>query len=383
VTVTARRMPDSGRWPRDLVRAGVLVPALALIVVVFLPLSPAYDLEVFLRAGSAALHGLSVYPSPGSPAVYSGSSFVYPYLAVWPFVPLAALSSGLSTILFFAFCSGAVIAACLVADGCDPWRALLVLCTAFTITGLQLGALSPLLFAGAFFLWRLRDRPVAFGLLAAAVVASKLFLAPLLIWLLLARRFRAFAWASGSTLVLLAIGFLLGPLGPSSYLRLLSKLGAHEARSGFGLIGALMNAGLGPGMAEGAAAALASAVFLAAYVHWRRARDERVLFCAGIAASLVLTPVLWSHYLVLLPAALLVLNAPRRWFVVLALASWAIAPPHGVHLDTDLIEGVNSSGAWLVVATALLVIARLPRKRLDGTPRSSVGVGRTVNTQRS
>lgn len=262
----------TGRRTRSLVGAGVLALALAVIVVVFLPLSPAYDVGVFLRAGRATLHGLPVYPNPGSPAVYSGFSFVYPYVALWPFVPLAVLSAGLGTILFFAFCSGVVVAACLVADGHDPWRALLVLCTAFTITGLQLGALSPLLFAGTFFLWRLRRHPVAFGLLAAAVVASKLFLAPLLAWLLLARRYRAFAWASGSTLALLTIGFVLGPLGPASYLGLLSQLGAHEARSGFGLIGALMNAGLKPGMAEGVAAALACALFSIAYLHWRRAR---------------------------------------------------------------------------------------------------------------
>jgi hypothetical protein len=301
---------------------------------------------------------------------------------VWPFVPLAALAPGLSTLLFFAFCSAAVIAACLVAEGHDPWRALLVLCTAFTITGLQLGALSPLLFAGAFFLWRLRHHPVAFGLLAAPVVASKLFLAPLLIWLLLARRYRAFAWATGSTLVLLTIGFAFGPLGPASYLGLLSKLGVHEARSGFGLIGALMNLGLSPGIAQGIAGALAFALFFAAYRYWRRARDERVLFCAGIAVSLVLTPVLWSHYLVLLPAALLALNAPRRWFVMLALVSWAIAPPHGVHLDTDVIEGVPSSGAWLVVAAALCAVARMPRERVDRTPDSPIAVGRAVSTQR-
>jgi alpha-1,2-mannosyltransferase len=369
--------PPLKRGAQNLGRAAALLLALAVIVVVFLPLSPAYDLDVFLRAGDAALHGLHVYPTPGSPAVYSGFSFVYPYFAVWPFVPLAALSPGLSTILFFAFCSGAVIAACLVAAGDDPWRPLLVLCTAFTITGLQLGALSPLLFAGALFLWRVRNRPVAFALLAAPVVASKLFLAPLLVWLLLARRYRAFAWACGSTLALLAIGFVLGPLGPASYLGLLSKLGAHEARSGFGLIGGLMNAGVAPGIAEGAAVAVAAAVFSAAYVRWRRARDERVLFCAGIVASLVLTPVLWSHYLVLLPAALLALNAPRQWFVVLALASWAIAPPHGVHLDTDLIEGVTSSGAWLAVATSLLIFgysARARRQCLDRAPDSSITV---------
>jgi alpha-1,2-mannosyltransferase len=325
------------------------------IVVVFLPLSRAYDLGVFLKAGSAVIHGLRVYPRPGTPAVYSGFSFVYPYFAVWPFVPLAVLSPTLGTAVFFAISAGAVIAACFVeADG-DPRPAMLVLCTSFTITGLQLGALSPLLMAGAVFLWRLRDRPLAFALLAAPVIACKLFLAPLLAWPLLARRYRAFAWASVATLVLLALGFAFGPLGAASYLRLLSALGAHEARAGFGLIGALRSAGLASAAAEAVALALAAAVLASAYLHHRRAGDERVLFCAGVVASLLLTPVLWSHYMILLAAGLLVLHAPRRWFAALAVLSWVIAPPHGVDIDIRLLQRIGSSGAWLAIATLLLV----------------------------
>ncbi len=354
----------------DLRRASAPLLLVAVIVVVFLPLTPSYDLDVFLRAGYAVLHGQHVYPSPGSPAVYSGSSFVYPYFAVWPFVPLAAMPSGVSTMLFFIVCVCAVLAACFVAAKGDPWPATLTLGTAFTITGLQLGALSPLLFVGVVFLWRLRDRPLAFALLAAPVVASKLFLAPLLVWLLLARRYRAFAYASASTMALLALSFALGPIGPAQYLRLLSRLGNHEARSGFGLVGALMNAHLPPGAAQATALAVALCLFAAAYVHFRRTRDERVSFCVGIVASLVLTPVLWSHYLILLSATLLTLGARRRWFVVLALTSWAISPPHGVHLDTDLVAGIPSSGTWLAIGVSLVVFALVSRRARGTWPKS-------------
>jgi alpha-1,2-mannosyltransferase len=334
--------------------AGPLLAVIA-IALVFLPLSPAYDLGVFLKAGSAVLHGLRVYPRPGTAAVYSGFSFVYPYFAVWPFVPLAAVSPGLGTALFFALCSAAVIAACFMAADGDPRAAILVLSTSFTITGLQLGALSPLLFAGVVFLWRLRDRPLAFALLAAPVVACKLFLVPLLAWPLLARRYRVVAWASVAALVLLAVGFAFGPLGLPPYLRLLSALGAHEARAGFGLIGALRTAGVGATGAQAAALPLAAAMLASAYVQHRRTGDERVLFAASIVASLLLTPVLWSHYLVLLAAALLVLEAPLRWVAVLAAASWLIAPPHGADIDIRVLERIASVGAWLVIATSLLV----------------------------
>jgi alpha-1,2-mannosyltransferase len=327
----------------------------AAIAVLLLPLSPAYDLDVFLRAGHAVVHALQVYPRPGSPAVYSGSSFVYPFAAVLPFVAPSVLPLGVSTALFFVVSIGAMLAACVVAAEGDTLPATLVLCCSFAITGLQLGALSPLLFAGAVFLWRLRHRPVAFAVLAAAVVASKLFLAPLLVWLLLARRWRAFAYATGLTLAVLAAGFVFGPIGPVPYVRLLSQLGAHEARAGFGLIGALLNAGLSQVAAQAAAILLAVSLFAAAHLHYRRWQDERVLFGAGIVASLVLTPVLWSHYLLVVASVLLVFGARREWFVLLALASWAIAPPHGVQLDTDLIHGLNSSGTWMAVAVFLLL----------------------------
>jgi alpha-1,2-mannosyltransferase len=341
--------PSRGELTRRIVVALVPVAAIALA---FLPLTPAYDAEVFLRAGDAAVRGLQVYPTAGTPAVYSGFSFVYPYFALWPFMLLAGLPAGLGTALVFAISALAVIAACMLAPSRGPWRAVLVLCTAFTITGLQLGALSPLLFAGVVFLWRARGRARLF-VLAGPVIACKLFLAPMLLWLLIAGRYRALAWASASTVVLLSIGFVLGPIDPSQYWSMLSQLGAHEAQAGFGLIGALMNAGIAMLAAQASALALAVVFLLAVRQRYRRTRDERVLFCAGLVASLLLTPVLWSHYLVVLAAALLVYDAPPRWFVLLALSSWAISPPHGVP-DSALIQ----AGALAATLLAVLLIAR-------------------------
>jgi hypothetical protein len=329
--------------------------ALLVIVAVFRPLTPAYDAEVFLRAAKSILHGLAVYPRPGTPAVYSGFSFVYPFVAAWPFVPLAALSTGVGVALFFLLSAAAVAAAALIGSDRDFTAVVLVLCTAYTITGLQLGSLSPLLFAGAVFLWRLRDRPAAFGALAACVVASKLFLAPVLLWPLLAGRWRAFAWASGCTVALLAVGFALGPIGPHAYAHLLSQLGAHEAQSGFSLTGAIMTAGLGFTAAEVLAAVIACAVLVTAYVGFRRLRNEHVLFCGAAAASLIASPVVWSHYLVLLAAPFLAMRAKRRWLLALAVASWIISPPHGLTIHVHASQGVASHGAWLALGITLAV----------------------------
>lgn len=104
-------------------------------------------------------------------------------------------------------------------------------------------------------------------------------------------------------------------------------------------------------------------------------------FAAGITASLLASPVVWSHYLVLVLAVLLVIDLPRRWIIVAALASWAIAPPHGHPLDTDLIEGIASSLTWpIVVVLSLLVLSvasRRTRKRLP--PSRGSAMGRVTN----
>jgi alpha-1,2-mannosyltransferase len=343
--------------------AVAMAGALAVIAAVLLPLTPSYDLDVFLRAGKALLHGGAVYPSPRSAAVYSGHSFVYPFASAWPFVPLAALPATLARGLFLAVSAGAVLMAAMGRADRDRWPAVLVLLTAFTITGLQLGALSPLLLAGAVCLWRLREHPVGLGLLAGVVVTSKLYLAPLLLWLLLSRRYRALAWAFATTLCLLGLGFLVGPIGPVAYAHLLSRLGSHEARAGFGPVGALMNLGLSAAAAQALAALAVACLVGAAYRRWRGGGDERVLFAAGIVASLALSPIVWSHYLALVAAIPIVFELRRRWFLALALCSWAIAPPHGVHVHTALL-GVTALGSWLVVAGVLATLELTSRVRL-------------------
>src|SRR5579875_719509 len=287
--VPLRALPS----PQSMALVGACVLVIALC---FLPLTPMYDFNVFLHAGRVLLRGLSVYPNPRSPAVYSGSSFVYPYLISWPFAALALLPGWAARLLFFLL--GAL--------------AVLVLATAFTITGLQLGALSPLLFAGAVLLWALRERPRAFGITAALVVASKLFLASLLLWPLLAWRRRAFAWACSLSAAIILAGFLVGPLGPGGYLHLLVALGRHESGSGFSLMGALKMLGMGSLSAESAVVGCAAMVLGYSYLSYRRCGEEAMLFSGGIIASLLATPILWSHYLALLAAILLVNGAPRR-----------------------------------------------------------------------
>ncbi|EQD46350.1 conserved hypothetical protein, membrane, partial [mine drainage metagenome] len=50
------------------------------------------DFLVLYSAAAAVTHHVSPYPAFGSPSVYSGSSFVYPYISAYLFVPFTWLS---------------------------------------------------------------------------------------------------------------------------------------------------------------------------------------------------------------------------------------------------------------------------------------------------
>jgi alpha-1,2-mannosyltransferase len=333
--------------------------AMVIIAVLYLPLSGVYDLDVFLRAGSAVLHGHDPYPAIGTPEVYSGSAYVYPYLYSWVFAPLAALPVGAGEAVGVGLMAVVVALTASWARPRQPAVPALVLMTAFTVTGLQLGTLSPLLLAGLIGLWLLRDRPVLFALLAAPLLAAKVFLLPVLLWPLLTRRWRTLGLSCAGIALLLGIGFGVGPLSAHEYLRLLSSLGSHEAATGMGMISRLRAAGTGPQLAQGAAFAVAAGLVAAAWWQSRRhpERADGLLFGAAVLASLLMTPVLWSHYLALLLAPLLVVPRRITAVAVFAVASWLIARPHH--------SGVALTVTGAVIAAVLGFIAVRAEQRED------------------
>jgi hypothetical protein len=332
------------------------------ILAVFMPGVPHYDVGVFLRAGAAVARGQDPYPrGPGD--IRSGFAFVYPYLMAFPFVPLSWLGRW-GALVFIAGSALAVVAGCRLA-GAGPRGTALVLLTSFTIIGLQMGTLNALLFLGLIALWRARDRPLAAGLLTAMLIYSKLFLAPVWLWLALTRRWRAAAVAAGTAGALLALGGLVGPVGPLTYASMLGTLADAEAPDGDSLTGLLMNTGLGAGAATWVARAVALAVLVAVLVAAGRARqdDERVLFAAVIGCSLLASPIVWNHYLILLSAALLVV-APRAdaALAVFALVSWPVVNPHHIHpLGAFVGFGALVLLAWGPLVTLAGRIAARPR----------------------
>jgi hypothetical protein len=145
----------------------------------------------------------------------------------------------------------------------------------------------------------------------------------LIIWQLLRRQWRAVAWTLGAGLVLvLATLPWVGVDGYFDFVTVLRNLG--------GVTGVLFNYDLSStayrlGASQGLAdlVLLAGYVFAAAAILFSLRRDREVGFMVTLSASLLLSPLLWDHYLAMLvmPAAFLAQRG-RPWALLLPLAAW-------------------------------------------------------------
>jgi alpha-1,2-mannosyltransferase len=370
-----------------------LVPAAALAVVwfVFVAHLPQSDYLVFLRAGGAVLHGRDPYPPLGTPAVYSGSAFVYPWLAAWFFAPFALLSQHAAAVAYFVVEGIAVVLGCRIAGLRDPVSVVLVLAAATTIRGFQVGSLNALLFLGCVLAWKLRDRRVA-AVPLTAVIAAKLFLFPLVIWLVLARRWSVLAWTVGGIGAVLATSFMIGPLSGPGYFSLLGALSGHESTAGFSLYG-LLTEDQTPAVARLVCALLACGlVFIgvwagrgsssaAHYGHVGRPDEhaELALFAAAVAAALVLTPILWSHYIVLALVPIVVSRPSRLVLAGTSFVTWCIAQPASTPYLFEFRDDSRVFLLYAALSAMVLVLAIRARSddfrrfrgsdRQTGTPR--------------
>ena len=150
--------------------------------------------------------------------------------------------------------------------------------------------------------WRYRERAwIAGHRRSGLAVAAKLFVWPLVVWLLLTRRFRAAAWAIGSGVVLvLGSWALIGFEGFRDYptlLRAVQDVYAERSLSVSTVAGAL-------GASVDVAVAIAALVGLACIgvAAWlARGQDgDRRAFAVLVAACVLASPIVWPNYAALL-----------------------------------------------------------------------------------
>ncbi len=300
------------------------------------------DFGIFRTAALAVVHGRSPYVAPNPSAYLHFDRFVYPPVAALLFAPFAAVPSGPSRVLMFVLGLIAIVVALRVLRVQD-WRCYgIALISAPAINSVALGTLTSFLLLGTALCWRYRDNPTVAGAATAVTALLKLFLWPLAVWLLVTRRWRAAIFCAALGIVLLIGGWaVIDFAGLRSYPTILHVLEQVEVPVSYSLVGLF-------GLSGSAETAVTVVLSLAAVVAiWWAARGDdgdRRAFAVAVIASLVTTPLLWMHYLLLLfvPIAFYRPRLSGLWFLPLLL--W-------------LTPSSNSHGETWRIALALSVLA--------------------------
>jgi hypothetical protein len=295
-------------------------------------------------AGSRILQGQSPYLLPYP------NTFVYPPFTALLFVPLALMPRAIAAAVFTSLLLLAVPGTLRVLDVRD-WRVYgAVMLWPAVVYGWETANVSILLALGVAALWRLRGRGVIAGVIVGTLIPVKPFLWPVALWLLATRRYTAFLAAVASAAALSLVGFVaIGLPQIARYVTAVHSWLVHNEPGGYGLTSFVIHAGGGQPLAD--AVALAAAVVLGAVVIVLGFRGhERQALGICIAASLLASPMVESHYLVLLVVALALMR-PRfdvTWLIPLALWLTPIASPaqwqRGLALGAIGLMGALAAG---------------------------------------
>lgn len=248
--------------------------------------------------------------------------FVYPPLAAVLAAPFGLLPFGLAGTAFFVL-DVAALGGALWLVGVRDWRCYgVALASGPALSSFEGGTLSPLLALAAAAAWRYRDeRTAAAGALALGLVA-KVFLWPLLVWLAVTRRASTALLAVGLGVAVTVLAWLpIGFAGAVGYPRLLQSVTHVWAPHAYGPVGLGLTLGLSLTAAEAVAFAAGGLLLAAAVVVAQRPGGDQRSFALAIAASLLLSPIVWLHYFVLLlvPLAIARPRLDRAWALTVPL----------------------------------------------------------------
>jgi hypothetical protein len=318
------------------------------------------DFSSFYASARAVAHGSSPYPPLASlPAVadrHTFAPFAYPPPIAFLVAPLTLLPLAFAKLVFFCLGLAAIALGFRLLEVRDASCYAAAFASLPVLEAVGVGSITPLLFLGVAAAWRYRDRTLGVALAVAGVVVAKLFLWPLVLWLVYTRRYAAaVASVAIGALALFAAWGAIGFAGLGEYPHLLSRLTELTGVNSFSLFALERALGLAPWPAQIGVAAVACAACCVA-AGTRGTRGDSAGFTLAVGLALLFTPILWPHYLVLLfaPIAIVRPKLSALWFVPLLFwlgAVWSFGDPARI-LPT------------LVVAAALVVapmrFARVP-----------------------
>jgi hypothetical protein len=339
----------------------IVIPIAAIVAIVVAAGSTfGYDYLMYDGAARRLMGGGPLYDLSFSVPGPNGL-FDYPPTFILAVIPFAAMltphaaSVAWIVMLNAAFLLGVAI---LPVGRQVRWAILLLAGLSWPyLYAVKLGQLGPLLFLLYAIAWRWADRPIATGISAALGTAAKL--QPLLLfgWALATRRFRAVAIGLGVLLTAAVAGSAVaGPGAWLDWIGLLSRVGSNALTAPQVLsIGAIAyRAGVPLPVATvlqwGSAAGVAAIALLA----WLRYPPSIAIVVTAVASILV-SPIVWAHYAVILLLPVALLLERRQW--------WAAALPIVTWLPVDALYPV----VFLIGLLAPLAVGEQVR-RSSGSP---------------
>jgi hypothetical protein len=304
----------------------------------------------FWPAARAVLHGENPYPPLDAHVLSKRTAFVYPPLLAILFAPFGLVPVGVATVIAVALVL-ASLPATLWLLGVRDWRCYTIsLASPPMLACLQTAAISAPLALLLALAWRMRAARWATPVWIVVMIAAKLFLWPLLVWLAIMRGVRCALLTAIAAAIAVVAPWLLGFPGAHDYLQLLSMLEHLEASHAYTPSSLALSLGAGSRLAVAASLVAGGAVLLLAVCIRNRPDADRKVFTLVLLAALLLSPIVWAHYLlVLLPA--IAIARPRLalvWFVPLAFR-WAG--------DTWLVPSTRELTVALLVMALTTVLA--------------------------
>jgi Glycosyltransferase family 87 len=313
----------------------------------------AHDIAVdfhhdFWVAGYRVMHGVSPYAWTRH-QISELVGFPYPAPAALLFVPFSLLPRGAADLVFVAVLMVACLSSLWIVRVRD-WRLYAVaLFWSPVVNGWQTANVTLLLVCGLALVWRHRNSPAVAGGLTAVMLAVKPVAWPLVLWLLVTRRFRTATYAVGVALVMnlvawTVIGF--GQLG--AWWHLLSVQAGVMYRQGYGLIALAAHLGAGRTVGTALLVVATTGVAAACVRVGRRGRDQQALTLA-VALMLVASPLVDNHYFALLIVPLAIARPYLSPAWLLPLALW-LCPATGV-------AGWEAALAWVTFGAMISWLA--------------------------
>jgi Glycosyltransferase family 87 len=295
-----------------------------------------FDLHVMWKAGHDVVTGHSPYP------------FVYPAPAALVMAPFGALPWNVAVVAFMLTQVAALVLA-LRLLGVRDWRChALALAALPMASSIMIGTLSPFIALGAAAAWRYRDRRWVVATAIVAVVVTKIFLWPLVVWLVATRRIRTAATTVGLGIAVVAGSWAaLGFDGLAKYPHRLGTIAGLVEDKSYSPFAFFRLLGLSAAPARAVVLGLTLLGLAAIFAMAPRRDGDRRSFVLSLGVGLLASPIVWMHYLVLLvvPTALYRPRFGAAWIV--PLAYWYLPGQQ------------NHGSAWNIILMAVLTALAL------------------------